>query len=117
MSSSVAAMDDLAKQWDHWKRRPYPDAEYPPGSPAGEVARVDLALTTGDAAAVVDWFVSQERVDPSEPTIRKHALAALQRVLPLLSKSGRSYFEPLAEMLGAVDRARTAGDPVQSSDR
>ncbi len=116
MSSRAAVMDDLATQWDRWKRRPYPDSDYPPGSPAGEVAGVDLALTTGDAAAVVHWFLSREWADPSEPTIRKHALEGLRRVLPLLSESGRTYFEPLADMLGAVDRARTGEDPVQSSD-
>lgn len=87
-----------------WRRLPYPSNDYPPGSPAGEIEGIDLALLAGDAAFVVEAYLDQaldRRAD--EPAHRRTSLEALQRVVPHLSEAGRAYFGGLFLILTAID--------------
>lgn len=90
---------------------PFPDTEFPPGSPQAEIMGVDLALLDGDAASVVAWFVNGNVVDPEEErTLRIASIADLEIVIPHLSESGRAYFGPLLAMLRLVDLAKGSAD-------
>ena len=103
-------LDEVQRRWDAWLELPYPSTEYPPGSLKGEVAGIDLALLDGDGAAAVSDFLDPSlRADPHGIT-RRHALAALEKVVPLLSEPGRAYFAPLLELLRLVQAARDSAD-------
>jgi hypothetical protein len=93
---------------DEWHRLPYPTDDYPPGSPAGEIEGIDLALLAGDAAFVIDAFLDStlgSRGD--EPVHRQTSLDAIEHVLPHLSEAGRAYFGGLLEILRAIDKVRS----------
>lgn len=105
--SSPAQMPDLAPALDAWDALPYPNDEYPPGSDEGEVAGEDLALLAGDVAAILHCAIrgGWDRL-PEGDTLLRHAIPAMERVLPELSPTGRAYFGPTLPLLVEVRRRR-----------
>lgn len=109
--------DDLRSRWQDWERLPYPASQYPPGSEAGRVAGVDLALTDGDAAAIFHQFFTSGQLPHGEDHLQI-VLRDLDRALPALRDPARTYFKEAADLLRAIhdrlaaDRATRSGQPV-----
>jgi hypothetical protein len=94
--------------WDAWQQASYPVADYPPGTPTGEVSGVDLAVVAGEASAVIEGFLAPpgpERI--RDARIRDEMVQALLEVVPQLSASGRAYFGPLLDMLSMIEHAES----------
>jgi hypothetical protein len=103
-------VDELRNRWQEFLAIPYPRADYPPGSPVGEVDGVDLALLDGDAAAIVSSVVDRE--GPHDGADTRLVLEDLERVVPQLTAPGRAYFEPLLELVRLAQYL--TGDPPSS---
>lgn len=109
--------DDLRRRWQNWERLPYPASQYPPGSEAGRVAGVDLALTDGDAAMVFHQFFTSGQLPHGEDHLQS-VLRDLDRALPVLRDPARTYCKEAADLLRAIhdrlaaDRATRSGQPV-----
>ena len=102
--STVEAADRrLRARWLAWEATPYPTDEYPPGSDAGEVEGVDLALTDGDVGKILHDFFVAGRLDEEARATLPEALGDLARVVPHLKGRGRAYFETALELLSVVD--------------
>ena len=99
----------IRQGWELWLEVPYPTDDYPPGSAEADIDGIDLALLDGDAAAAVAWFIDpalEGRGDPGLREItRRHALSALERIVPRLSEDGKAYFGQLLGLLRLVDQA------------
>lgn len=95
-------MGELRSRLKAWLKISYPGADYPPGSPQGEVEGEDLALPDGDAAAIVSAFVEGAGA-AEDADVNRLVLNALERVVPHLTPSGQAYFEPLLAMVRMVE--------------
>lgn len=101
-------IDTLREQWKAWEAMPYPAAEHPPGSDAGMVAGVDVALTDGAIGSILDDAFSRGILTEDSRHDLAYALADLETVVPLLTEDGRTYFARALELLRAVADADAA---------
>lgn len=81
---------------------PYPSDQYPPGSDAGEVAGVDLALTDGDLALILSEYFDPCYPDFDTRAMLPHVLDGLRRAVPQLTDPGREYFAVALDLLEDV---------------
>lgn len=94
--------DELRSRWHRWQTLPYPTAQHPPGSDAGEVNGVDLALEAGDAAAILGDHFSDGRLGDDSRTGLPLTVAALERAVPSLQGPAFTYFAEALDLLRAV---------------
>src|SRR5689334_5739629 len=93
--------DDLRSRWVRWEALPYPTEQHPPGSDAGDVAGVDLALTDGDVAAVfAEYFASGRNTEHG--VVKASAAEALRLAVPSLEEPARTYFAEALAILEAI---------------
>jgi len=85
-------LEDARALWRAWTTSPYPNEQYPPGSEAGTVNGVDLALTAGDVAFVLGDFFDDGRLRPEARQMLPAALSSLESAVPSIAEPGQRYF-------------------------
>ena len=97
---------DLVARLD---RMLYPKA-HPPGSEAGVVDGVDLALTDGEVGALIHGHVSGEPWDVNDTRSLIAAEAGLRRAIPYLEGEAKVFFDVELQIVRQL--ARVYGVPV-----
>jgi hypothetical protein len=87
---SDAGVSDARGLWLAWSEMRYPK-DYPPGSTAGVVDGVDLALSAGDLAKTFHLHFT-DGLGEADRLRLEAEMRQLERIVPMLRGDGRPYF-------------------------